>query len=127
MNRSITENRRKHNRHSLAFFMMAMEAKSQEVLGQLMDITSEGLLIDSPRPLEPGQDYLLQLEAMYDRSEESMICFTARTKWCRPDAIDPFLYGVGFEITHIAPDDAEALQKVTETYTVRDDLPLSEL
>ena len=48
------------------------------------------------------------------------IKFTARTKWCLPDVVEPYLYDIGFSITDITPHDAEIIRQIAEKYAARD-------
>jgi hypothetical protein len=42
--------------------------------------------------------------------------FVARSKWCRPDHVDPNTFSVGFEIVHMAPNDLTIFQRMFEKY-----------
>ncbi len=125
MSHPLTLERRKYDRRSLAYFMMATEPGSQEIFGQLLDLTPTGFLMDSPRPFPPGQDVVLEVDAAPDRPQQTPLCFTARARWCRPDSIEPSLYNIGFEITEIDPEDKDILRETAQKYTVQEDLPLS--
>jgi hypothetical protein len=116
---SIQE-RRKLKRRSLAYYMLVMDSNSREMLGHLVDITPIGLMMDSQKPLPLETDYRLRLDTMPDVADKDYIKFTARTKWCAPDAVEPYLYDIGFSIIDIAQHDAEIIRKIAEKYASRD-------
>ena len=97
-----------------------MEANTQETIGHLVDITPKGFLMDCPKPLPLEKVYRLRLETMPDVADKAYITFTARSKWCLPDIVEPYLYDIGFSIVNIAPHDAEIVQRITEKYAAQD-------
>ncbi len=42
--------------------------------------------------------------------------FIARSKWCKPDWIDPTLYDAGFQIVDMNPNDVEIFRLIFEKY-----------
>jgi len=120
MKQPSTQERRTLKRRSLSYYMLVMDANTQETLGHLVDITPKGLLMDCPKPLPLEKNFRLRLETMPDVADKAYIVFTARTKWCLPDVIEPYLYDVGFSIVDIGLHDAEIVQRITEKYASRD-------
>jgi hypothetical protein len=59
---------------------------------------------------------------MPDVADKNYIKFTARTKWCLPDVVEPYLYDVGFSIIDITPHDAEIIRQIAEKYAARESL-----
>ena len=120
MDQPSTQERRKLKRRSLAYYMLVMDANTHETIGHLVDITPKGFLMDSKRPLPLEKDYHIRLDTMSDVADKAYITFTARSKWCLPDIIEPYLYDIGFSIVNIAPHDAEIVQRITEKYASQD-------
>jgi len=116
---SIQE-RRKFKRRSLAYYMLVMDANSREMLGHLIDITPQGFMMDSQKPLPLENDYRLRLDTMPDVADKDYIKFTARTKWCLPDAVEPYLFDIGFSIIDISQHDAEIIKKIAEKYAAHE-------
>jgi hypothetical protein len=120
MNQPSMEDRRKFKRQNLVFYMLIVDATTQETFGHLIDLTPDGFLMDSPKELLPEQEFRLRLDTTPDIVEKKFITFTARCKWCMPDGIEPNLYDAGFLITEIAPEDAAILTRITDTYASQD-------
>jgi len=53
-------------------------------------------------------------------SDKTFINFVARSKWCKPDVIEPYLFDVGFKIMNINPQDAEIIRRIAEKYASQD-------
>jgi hypothetical protein len=100
--------------------MLVMDANTREMLGHLVDITPLGLMMDSQKPLPLETDYRLRLDTMPDVADKDYIKFTARAKWCLPDAVEPYLFDIGFSIIDIAQHDAEIIRQIAEKYAARD-------
>jgi Tfp pilus assembly protein PilZ len=120
MDEPSIQERRKLKRKSLSYYMLVLDANSREMLGHLVDITPLGIMMDSQKPFPLGNDYRLRLDTMPDVADKNFIKFTARTKWCLPDVVEPYLYDIGFSITDITQHDAEIIRKIAEKYAARD-------
>jgi hypothetical protein len=120
MEEPSTQDRRTLKRRSLSYYMLVMDANTHETFGHLVDITPKGFLMDCQKPLPLEKDYRLSLDTMPDVADKAYITFTARTKWCLPDVIEPYLYDIGFSIVGIAPHDAEIVQRIAEKYAAQD-------
>jgi hypothetical protein len=114
------QERRKLKRRSLAYYMLVLDSNTRDTLGHLVDITPLGLMMDSQKPLPLQKDYRLRLDTTSDVADKSYIKFTARTKWCLPDAVEPYLYDIGFSIIDISQHDAEIIRQIAEKYAARD-------
>ena len=71
--------------------------------GKLGDITTAGLLILGPEPVDANQDFSLEIRWEDERGQPAKIPFTARSCWCRRD-LNPDFYGTGYSITDLAPE-----------------------
>ena len=120
MDQPSIQERRKLKRRSLSYYMLVMDANSGEMIGHLVDITPLGLMMDSEKSLPLGTDFRLRLDTMPDVADKDYIKFTARSKWCLPDAVEPYLFDIGFSIIDIAQHDAEIIRHIAEKYAARD-------
>jgi|WetSurMetagenome_2_1015567.scaffolds.fasta_scaffold164289_2 hypothetical protein len=116
MNQSSLQDRRQHKRKNLAYYMLVVDAQTQEKVGHLVDITLGGFLMDSQKSIPPERDFRLRVDTMPDVSDKTFITFTARSKWCKPDSVEPHLFDVGFRIVGISQHDAEVIQKIIDKY-----------
>jgi hypothetical protein len=120
MTQPSVQERRKLKRRSLAYYMLVLDANTREMLGHLVDITPLGLMMDSQKSLPLGNDFRLRLDTMPDVADKNYIKFTARTKWCLPDAVEPYLFDIGFSIIDISQHDAEIIRQISEKYAARE-------
>jgi hypothetical protein len=120
MDQPSIQERRKLKRRSLAYYMLVLDANTQEKLGHLVDITPNGLMMDCPKSLPLGNDFRLRLDISADVADKSYIKFTARAKWCLPDVVEPYLYDIGFSIIDISEHDTEIIRHISDSYASRD-------
>ncbi len=112
--------RRKLKRKNLTYYMPVIDPKNEQIIGHLVDISPKGLMMDSQQAFTVGQDYRLRLNVTADVAERNFIDFDARTKWCRPDIVEPYLYDIGFEIVKISSQDAAVINRIVEKYGSRE-------
>ena len=120
MDQPKTQERRKFKRRNLAYYMLVKDSYTQQIIGHLVNISPSGLLIDSQKPIPLQKDFYLSLDITPDIAARDYIVFKARSKWCQPDAIEPFLYDIGFSIIEISSGDAAILQRIADKYASQD-------
>lgn len=127
MSQSGKLDRRQLQRRKLTYYMLVRDANTQKAIGNLMDITPAGLLMDSRDPFPLEKDYRLRLDTTPEVGDKSYISFIARTKWCHRDPTDIFLYDIGFSIVTIGASDAAILKRISEKYAVQGGYDMSAL
>lgn len=96
--------------------MRVLNDDTQEILGQMVEISMVGLRLETVEPVPLQKDYYLRLELTPDLGSIPYIVFLARSKWIKPDDIQPNLYQVGFEFVEILPEDRQVFQRILEKY-----------
>ena len=93
-----------------------MNENTGELVGHLVNISPEGFRLESLKMIPPNTDFPLRIELPADVTDKPYMVFIARSKWCRPDKIDPTLFDTGFQIVDMSPDDLEIFKKIFEKY-----------
>ncbi len=112
--------RRRIQRRSISYYMRVIDASENQMIGHLADITLTGLRMDSQKPIKVFKDFQLRIYTATDVADKDFIEFSARTRWCNIDPVDPGVYDIGFEIIKIAPHDAEIVKHIMDKYSSRD-------
>lgn len=113
------QERRKLPRLKISYYMPLREADTHRIIGHLLNLNEKGLMIDAQQEVPLDRSFLLRLDTG-TVADRSYIEFVAKSRWCRPDPIEPFLFNVGFELREIAPEDAVVLKRVTDLYATPD-------
>jgi hypothetical protein len=108
--------KRKLDRREFTYYMQITDDISKQLIGYLTDISTGGFKLDSPKEIRPGQDFRMHIDLTPDVADKNAMVFIARSKWCRPDHIDPNTYNVGFEIMNMSPSDMVIFQRMFDKY-----------
>ncbi|NTV52362.1 MAG: PilZ domain-containing protein [Candidatus Firestonebacteria bacterium] len=101
--------KRKLKRRHLIFYLRVMEDDSPDVLGFMVDITTEGIMVMSEHPLEVGKTFRLKMRVKSYTPEEKYLKFTAVSKWCH-QSVNPDFYDTGLELLDITPEDYKEIR-----------------
>jgi len=108
--------RRKLDRRNFSYYMRVVDELTGKLVGHLADISTGGFKLDCSTALPPNMDYRLRLDLPSDISTSGFMVFSARSRWCRPDEIDPTAFNVGFQITSMLPGDFNTFLRMFERY-----------
>jgi hypothetical protein len=114
--------KRKINRRFLSYFIRVFDSDTRQQIGNLADITPQGILLISLHSIPKGQIIRLRLEVTPEVSDKPFLEFSAQSKWCQPD-IDPKLYNVGFKLLNLTPEDAVIIKKINDSFGFRENRP----
>ena len=110
--------RRKHKRKYMVFFGRVIDRKSAQLIGNVADITKDGMMIISGQPLAVDQGFELRLDLSKDIFGVDHIDLDGRSIWCNPD-IDPSLHNTGFKLENISEADSKIIEQIIEVYGIR--------
>lgn len=108
--------RRKLNRRIFSSYMRMMDDRTGALVGHLTDISTGGFKLDSQKPIPANHDFNFRIELPNEVANKTFMVFSARSRWCEHDRIDPTSYNVGFQIINITPGDLEIFSRMFEMY-----------
>ena len=108
--------RRNVERKEFSYYMRLIDNDTQELVGHLMDISSGGFKLDSQKPIPVNKDFRLRMDLTSEVANKPSMIFVARSKWCKIDPLDPFVYNVGFQLINISPSDFNIINRMIEKY-----------
>jgi len=109
-------NQRRESRKSFSYYMQLQNAATKEIIGHLSDISTGGFKLDSEEPIPLNEDFEFYLPLSSELASKPSMVFRARSKWCKTDPIDPFVYNVGFHLTDIDSEDRDIFIRVVQKY-----------
>ena len=112
----MPKNNRKLDRRQFTYYMQVQDDATKQIVGYLSDISTGGFKLDCDKRIPTGQDFRLSIQLNSEIADKTSMVFIARSKWCRPDHIDPTSFNVGFEIINMAPSDMVIFQRIFEKY-----------
>jgi PilZ domain len=108
--------KRNLKRRGFSYYMQAVDNVTEQVVGHLADISPRGFRLDCKKEIKPNQQIELRLDLTGDVADKPFMAFVARSKWCKIDELDPFIYNIGFEIVKMSQEDAAIFKRIVEKY-----------
>ncbi len=114
------EERRKLKRKYLMFYTRVFNRKTGEMLGNLSDLTVEGLMLIGEQALPVHTLFDLRMDLPdgfgFPRRHLDM---TGKTMWTAPD-VDPNFFNTGFHLEQVAEEDVAIIERLVEDYGLRE-------
>jgi hypothetical protein len=111
--------RRGLKRRHLLYYLRVFDQSTGRQIGHLVDITKEGMMVMSERPIRPGRTLSLRMMLPEEVSKEAAVEFEATSLWTGQD-INPEFYDTGFKVTNITRRQLAMLETLIEDYGFRD-------
>jgi hypothetical protein len=105
------DERRRQIRYPTVFQSELTDIASGEVIGNLADISSGGMMIRSGRALKPGQDLKLQVELPARQADGAEARVEVLVRWCEPD-LEPNSHMAGLAFTGATPPDGALVKEL---------------
>jgi hypothetical protein len=108
-----------HNRperKEFFYYTRLIDNDTLEIVGHLTDISIGGFKLDSQVPIPINKEIRFLMNLTSEVADKPFMIFAARSKWCKVDPIDPYVYNVGYQLTRISPEDLEIFKRMMEKY-----------
>jgi hypothetical protein len=113
------DDRRTIPRRHLIFYLRVWETDAERPLGHVVDISAEGMMLISEKPIQIGQEYSLEVRLPDTEGALQPMRFRAICRWSDND-INPAFYDSGVEFLEKRPEDIETIRTLIETYGFHD-------
>jgi hypothetical protein len=107
--------KRKFNRVHLIHYLRLFDRKSGELIGNLVDLTSEGLQLISEKAIAPGKLLEIRMEFPETVDGERELQLNAEAVWC-DHQLDPDLFSVGCKLIPVTPDKINIIRDLIDNY-----------
>jgi hypothetical protein len=115
--------RRKSERKSLVAYTQVYDLYGGELLGYLGDLTVQGAMVISEKPMQKDIELTLAIELPeLPNIKSTRMTLPARIVWCEQD-ISPEFYNVGFEFKEVKPEQQAIIESIIQNYEFRRDMP----
>ena len=109
----LTENKRTVARRHLIYYLRVFNQQNGELIGNLVDISTKGIMVVSDRHVEPGKLYKLRMVLPDTVDGRKEVEFDAESRWCQHDANELF-YDTGFELLDPQSEFLDAVDRLVE-------------
>ena len=115
----MTHAGRKLKRRHLIFYLRVFDIRTGELVGQIVNITVEGMMLVRERPIELGQTMQLRMALPSEIDGTYEVRFNAKSLWCRKD-VNPDFYVAGFHFENITPRDQDVIESLVQALGFQD-------
>lgn len=91
----MSEELRALQRRHLIYYLEVYDDATGELMGHLVDLTTEGVKLVSKKPIEAGKVFKLRMRLPEDYFDEKVMRFEAQSEWSTND-VNPDFYDTGF-------------------------------
>jgi hypothetical protein len=114
----VTEKRRLKRSH-LIYYLRVFNCHNDQVLGHLVDITTEGAMLIHDAAIPTGMHYQLRMMLPAEIFGRDHLDFEAESLWSKRD-VNPDFYDTGFRLLNVAARDAAVISRLIDEYGFRD-------
>lgn len=94
------EELRTETRTHLVYYLRVFDTEGQTLFGHVVDVSRNGMLITSDRPMATQNKYRLAIEDTSSLDFHTTLEFEAECRWCKEDA---GLFDGGFRLLEASP------------------------
>lgn len=113
------QDRRRLKRRHLIYYLRVFDRQSGDLLGRLVDLTTEGIMLLSESPVPLGRTYSCRVVLPGQGADAREVTFDAHSVWCRKD-VNPAFYAAGFTLEGPDPQAVETIEGLIAEYGFRD-------
>ena len=108
--------RRKYNRNKIKFFSRVYDRKTKQLIGYLVDLSSNGAMLISQTRLLPQEILHLQMD-LPENFNKSHLFLTGQIVWSEKDGISD-LFKTGVQWINTSPEDISFLSKLIKEFGI---------
>ncbi len=113
MDTESATNQRKVARRHLIYYLRVFSKQDDQMIGNLVDISTRGIMLVSDKPIETNKRFHLKMVLPETISGSREVEFEAESRWCQNDANQDF-YDTGFELIDPTNKFLEAVDKLVD-------------
>jgi len=98
------------------YYLKAFDRISDQLIGHVVDFTTEGMMLLSENPIEPDTAFRVRVELPEAIRGRADIVLDAESIWCKKDA-NPDLYDTGFRLLTVSREDVALIGEVMQRYS----------
>jgi hypothetical protein len=109
-------NKRKTERKNSLFYLNVTDRLTGKSIGRLVNLSPEGLMLVSDKPIDKNQTFNLMLELPKKIHNSGSAFFSATSRYSHRD-VNPQYFNTGFCMEEITPRDLFALKSLLKEYS----------
>ncbi|MDF1529619.1 MAG: PilZ domain-containing protein [Sedimenticola sp.] len=112
---TVADDRRAIHRRHLIYYLRVWDTSTNNQLGHLVDINTDGLMLISEKPIETGKRFDLEIRWQNMEGEPGAIRFQAMSRWSNNDVNKDF-YDTGFQLVDPTEETLDPIRDMIQQY-----------
>jgi len=108
------KDRRKDRRRQLYLYLKIYDKATSASLGNLVDISTRGIMVLTEQPLPENTLYHLRMVLPGNIMAQEEFIFDAVSRWSHIDTINPEYFNTGFRFVGLSPADESLIERLIE-------------
>lgn len=101
---------RKLKRLHVVSYLKITQQLTDETIGHVVDITTEGMRLCGDQPIMPNKTYRFKMILPDIPRDKNEICFEANVIWCEKDKVFD-IYDAGIQLVKVSPPELELIEE----------------
>ena len=111
--------KRRLKRSHLIYYLRVFSRTSNETLGHLVDITPEGAMLISEKPIPVNTHFEFRMLLPTEIFGRTHLDFDAESLWSKRD-VNPDFHDTGFRLLNVSVRDTAIISRLIDDYGFRD-------
>jgi hypothetical protein len=112
---SVADERRAILRRHLIYYLRVWDTATDQLLGHIVDINTDGLMLISEQPIDTGKPFDLEIRWQDMEGAPETIRFSALSRWSNNDVNSAF-YDTGFQLVDPSEEILEPIRQMIRQY-----------
>jgi PilZ domain len=108
--------KKRNSRKNCRVFLEVSDADTGQLVGHLVNITTDGLMVTSEKPLEIDNDFHLKILFPQEIKGVQEFVTNGTSVWCEEDEETPSFFNTGFQLKDVARKDIKVIKKMIKKY-----------
>ncbi|MDM8523551.1 PilZ domain-containing protein [Desulfococcaceae bacterium HSG8] len=108
--------KRKQKRRHLIYYLNVFDRNTDQRIGQLVNITTDGVMLTSEDPIEADTVFEFKMILPEEIKGIRLVTFDARSRWYRR-SVKPRFYDIGFELLDISSEHARIIENLISDFS----------
>ncbi|QYZ65456.1 MAG: hypothetical protein OI74_16465 [Gammaproteobacteria bacterium (ex Lamellibrachia satsuma)] len=113
------DDRRQIKRRHLIYYLRVWDTDYEQLLGHVVDISSEGLMLLSDQKIPKDKEFSMEIRLPDIEGNPQKIDFRAACRWSSND-INRSFYDSGFSFLNSAPEAIDTVRQLIKEYGFKD-------
>ncbi len=112
---TVVDERRGIMRRHLIFYLRVWDTKTDQLMGHIVDINTDGLMLISEQQIETGKEFELEIRWQTPDGRPEVIRFLAESRWSDND-INSAFFDTGFQLVNPSEETLNPIREVIREY-----------